>query len=709
MAESQESPIEQPLKTSLFTSLKNSQEQQEQQPGSEGEISRQMLSSSLKDIRNYMKIDDRQKGSETPIFSANMSLKPINREKAVTKFGSAQHVQHAKHGQNNQQQLPQRGSNKKRRNKRIATPKRINTPFTTFSPKLNNDNSLDNKRRRSEGDEQPSKLTPTKRNKNNEVQNNRADSECTPIRASLQHLSEDEDAIANTYMQTDSREDSPDDSQTQESENSDTDEGQINDAMESPKSVSLEMVYSMFKKIQGDINTIKKDRLGSRVTVLEKDAKKQDEMMNNFQFVQLQQGEKIKTMERELDLFKTRTEILTKMFLKMELVVGEHGHKLEQLDLQKAKCSILVKNFYTGTSLAEAKYLIYELFITNLKIDVVIDEMYFQAEYQPRPIVLVMQNLDDKKTVMRSVSQATNLMNSDGRKYIFLDFYTPQTKETRNRNQHIFDLYANNPAQQEHIVLTKKGVKVGAELYRKKVVAPSMNDIMSLNEDEFRRILSIPVTTGKPVNEDGSCFTGYTVCAQSHKEIRDVYMKLKLANAEARHIVCAYNLPGLDLHHCKDYWDDEEHGAGKFLLRLLIDHKITSRAIFVVRHVQGKKIGSIRHKCFMDAAINAINVNPYNKFAKCNQSITSQNRPTEVAVWKQGKSKIKFVKEEKPKTNTTHPKQAVRKPPPHQQQSPPPPPQFTPNAWSKPPPPTPFLTQLQQLQKSWGKSAKSTS
>ena len=156
-----------------------------------------------------------------------------------------------------------------------------------------------------------------------------------------------------------------------------------------------------------------------------------------------------------------------------------------------------------------------------------------------------------------------------------------------------------------------------------------MEDVMDLNEEEFRKILSIPITTGKVIAAEGNYFTGYTICIQTHKEIRDAYMKLKLTKAEARHIVCAYNIPGMELQYCKDYWDDEEYGAGKFLLKLLMDHKITSRAIFIVCRTNGRKIGTIRHKHFMDAAISAINVNQYNKYAKKEQKISAEQNPRE--------------------------------------------------------------------------------
>ena len=59
-----------------------------------------------------------------------------------------------------------------------------------------------------------------------------------------------------------------------------------------------------------------------------------------------------------------------------------------------------------------------------------------------------------------------------------------------------------------------------------------------------------------------------------------------------------------------------------------MENKITSRAVFVVRYCHGQKIGAIRHKCFAQAAAEAINANKYNKYTKCPQEMQLQQQPT---------------------------------------------------------------------------------
>ena len=154
-----------------------------------------------------------------------------------------------------------------------------------------------------------------------------------------------------------------------------------------------------------------------------------------------------------------------------------------------------------------------------MEIDVTIDDMYFQGNGQPesRAVVVIMQNKEDKKMIFRNIAAISSCKNKQGNKLIFQDFYTPQSNDQRVRNQHIFDMYAADPSTQKLISVTNKGLKVGSQLYKKKITAPSYEDIMDLNETDFRKVLSTPTSCGTKIFTDRSWFTRYTICAQTHQ------------------------------------------------------------------------------------------------------------------------------------------------------------------------------------------------
>ena len=100
-------------------------------------------------------------------------------------------------------------------------------------------------------------------------------------------------------------------------------------------------------------------------------------------------------------------------------------------------------------------------------------------------------------------------------------------------------------------------------------------------------------------------FIGYTAEVGSHQDVRDIYKRLKLTEPNARHIVCAYRLPGTP-HLANNFHDDGEPGSGRSLLSFLEEHKLEYRAVFVVRRYGGIKLGSDRFNMYIQAARLAI-------------------------------------------------------------------------------------------------------
>ena len=73
---------------------------------------------------------------------------------------------------------------------------------------------------------------------------------------------------------------------------------------------------------------------------------------------------------------------------------------------------------------------------------------------------------------------------------------------------------------------------------------------------------------------------------------------MRLCYPTARHIICAYNLPGEKHHRYKGYCDDGEHGAGAKILQYLLDNNLLCRVIFVTRIYSGVKLGLIASNLF---------------------------------------------------------------------------------------------------------------
>ena len=154
------------------------------------------------------------------------------------------------------------------------------------------------------------------------------------------------------------------------------------------------------------------------------------------------------------------------------------------------------------------------------------------------------------------------------------------------------------------------------------MVAPDERQILQLAQEEIDDLLKIKMKKGKKMMEDGNWFIGTTMAVQTHQEINRLYVHMKLMYPSASHVICAYQIPGIEEYYCADFCHNGEYGAGKRLLDMIKLNGITHRAVFVVRYNGVKKLGGRRFKLILDAAKSAINSNPENYITGKQQVIT---------------------------------------------------------------------------------------
>ena len=117
------------------------------------------------------------------------------------------------------------------------------------------------------------------------------------------------------------------------------------------------------------------------------------------------------------------------------------------------------------------------------------------------------------------------------------------------------------------------------------------------------------IKRGTAIQEDRSVFTAYTARVTDHEQIQKYYIKLRMIQPTARHIVCAYWVKDAEICYQKDYHDDGEPGAGRQLLQLLKENLCEDTVVFVARKYGGIRMGPNRFSCYVNAACNALNIN----------------------------------------------------------------------------------------------------
>ena len=163
------------------------------------------------------------------------------------------------------------------------------------------------------------------------------------------------------------------------------------------------------------------------------------------------------------------------------------------------------------------------------------------------------------------------------------------------------------------------------EIYKKKVSPPTIREMVDLSPERVKSIMSMEVHQGATLAKNGSSFIGLTAAVCDYKTIRDLYIKLKLTYPSARHIVCAYWIPGAKTHYTMDFHDNGDHGASRAILELLKQNDVGCRVVFVVRFCTEEKLGPNRIHMYQKAASSAINLNGMNDILDTRQSVKTDN------------------------------------------------------------------------------------
>ena len=119
----------------------------------------------------------------------------------------------------------------------------------------------------------------------------------------------------------------------------------------------------------------------------------------------------------------------------------------------------------------------------------------------------------------------------------------------------------------------------------------------------------------------GQKFLCYSADLKSISEVNAAYAKIWAKHLSARHVICAYRLPFKNFAINEDFWEDDEHAGGSFLLRLLEKSNVKNKAIFTVRDYDGSHISKDRFRAMADAVKSVFIKSPYNRIIHEHQFI----------------------------------------------------------------------------------------
>ena len=322
---------------------------------------------------------------------------------------------------------------------------------------------------------------------------------------------------------------------------------------------------------------------------------------------------------------KTRTNILTGAVSKMNLVIDELTTKMERFEVSAARRMMTLSGFYLSPKKKIRSEQLLDFFREQMKIEIELEDSFLIGEAEPKLVIITLGSVADKRRIYANVHNIKDMVNKDGKKLFFRDYYPAAAQEYRRRNQDVIDQVKQHDAN-ARVAFGSKGLELEDQVYVKRVKASDPTDILQMSEAELEYILKMKLSKAPKLMLKDNVFVGYSLPVSSFDEIQRAYMHVKLANAGARHVVCAWRIPGPKPHECNDYLDDGDHGCGRVLLELLTNNRIDCRAIFVARY-SANKLGQERYGSYATAACKAVNQSAYNSITKSEQLI---NEDTDV-------------------------------------------------------------------------------
>ena len=376
-----------------------------------------------------------------------------------------------------------------------------------------------------------------------------------------------------------------------------------------PQALSYSTVIQMFQELKKEM----KDEVRAEIASI-KTGSNTESIQQHTELVSTvdQNSAEIDKLKCEVAMYKHRTTILTDVCERFQTEMQDMQTRLDNIELNNCKKMLIITGLYTLSQ--KKNEIINEVtnFIdVNLGMQINIEDMFTLGYNEPRPIVISLQSVYEKKLILQNKAA----LKDQGQTRVFINEYVPSnTQERRRKEKEIIDVARQMGVERgtETAIAYHKGkLTIDGHYYRPKVVPPTPKELINMNIDDLNRVQKMSLQKGQEFTQDGSKFLVYKFeNAESHQQIRDLYKKMKIIEPTARHIPCAYWLPGEDKHYTQASHDDGEAGAGRILLQNLLQYGRQGTVVFAVRRYGGVKIGTDRFDLYSKSVIQALGGDP---------------------------------------------------------------------------------------------------
>ena len=377
---------------------------------------------------------------------------------------------------------------------------------------------------------------------------------------------------------------------------------------QNPRVMDVQLVMKMFREIKKDMKDM---------------GKRQDIRERTYEQTQRIESEKMRNLQMEVGLYKRKTEVLSSVVQQLGNLVIDLERKLDNVERRSMRRALVITGLESDNRqkkyFEQVAYMLYKMF----GYEGVIEDCFKLGQGETKPIVAIVDSISDKLKILQEVNKYRKYCadNNEQQKIYVSEYLPAKLKETIRRERRVYRDNEKDQATKIDMSWAKNGLQVAGEKYKKKVTPPEPTKILTCTDEELDNVCAIELIPGEKTFQEGGSFIAFALAIKSHKEIDQAYMKLRLLFPQAKHISCAYIIPGLPKCYYEDYCDDNEINSGVYLLEILRRSKLSHVVTFMVRIQEGPKIGEIRYSLMEQAVKNAFMVNPMNKYTNKKQLI----------------------------------------------------------------------------------------
>ena len=396
-----------------------------------------------------------------------------------------------------------------------------------------------------------------------------------------------------------------------------------------PAVMGISSVIELMKKLKKDIS----QEVTEGNKALKSDLKAQIDRIELKCVQQVQQNieqklpskKEVEKIDSELEFWKMKSEALMEVCNRMHTEIGDLTTRIENLEMTNSKKMLLISGLTLVQDSKKRETLLFlnDFINSTLGLHIVIDDYYTLGAWNPKPIVLILQSVEDKRLILQNKSVLKNIPTSGGKPIFISEYFPPTANEKRKRDQEIRDQMADKGLA-ETVTYVRGNIAVKGEVYLKPITPPTPRELIDQTFEELEKTLQFKTTRGEVFQHKNSAFLGYSARVRNLEEIKTVYRKIKLLKPDARHVVCAYFLNDNTLlpHEMMDYQDDGEPGAGRAILNILETKQCAGTAVFVARNYGGIRMGADRFLLYAQAAKSALGINPNEHIEKKTRNVT---------------------------------------------------------------------------------------